>query len=212
MIITLQAGETRLFPTAGRYFNVIAASDTFELSNSALGLAANQIKAGWIVDLEKYPSVDIENKHSYPITLELQSSQLKINAAGGESVSISNKPIIQRIEESIRVDAQATVENGTVHVVLGASVADAQDITITAGQKVQVLAANPDRKSALIQVLSATRTDLRIGSNAIQAGRGVFVSGSKSAPAVMPIESTGALYAFNESGDIATLSVTEIIK
>lgn len=212
MIITLQAGQTRSFPTAGRYLNVIAASDSFLISNSAKSLAVITVKAGWIIDLADYASVDIENPSQNAITLELESQNVKISAAGGESVAISNKPVIQRIEESIRVDAQATVENGTVHIVPGTTINDDVDKTVNAGAKVQLLAANPNRKSVLVQVISATRTDLRIGSYSVTAGRGVYVAGSKSAPGVMPIDSTGAIYAYNESGSLATLSVTEVVK
>lgn len=212
MIIKLQAGESRLFPTAGRYLNVIAASDSFVISNSALGLSANAVKAGWIIDLDKYPSIDLENPTDKTLSIELQSSQLKINAAGGESVSISNKPVIQRIEESINVTAQATVENGTVHVVPGTNLHADQDKTIGTGSKVKLLAANPNRKSVLVQVISESRTRLRIGSSSVSAGRGVFIAGSITAPASMTIECSGDVYAFNESDETATVAVTEVSK
>lgn len=212
MIVTLKAGESRFFPNANTYLNVIAASDIFVISNSSLGLSPITVKSGWILDMAAYPSLDVFNPTDNPITLELESQPVKISAGGGESVFISNKPVIQRIEEAIQVNAQATVENGTVHIVPGTSINDVQDKTVNAGAKVQLLAANPNRKSVLVQVISATRTDLRIGSSTVAAGRGVYVAGSKAAPGVMPIESTGAIYAFNESNETALLSVTEVVK
>lgn len=207
MILTLQAGESRRFPTAARYLNVLAADQTFEIENSELGLGLTTVKAGWILTVDSYPYVYVRNPHETAITLELQASQLQIAAAGGNAVTVANKIIVDRIEQGVSVTADATVENGTVTTQSPDTLTDVQDIKILPGQSAIIAASSSAKKRVIIaQNISAEFTAVRIGK-APSASQGLYLGGSLNAPSSLELESLDMLRAFNAGTTEATISV-----
>lgn len=207
MILTLKAGETRHFPAAGRYLNVLAADDVFTIANSALGLAETKVKAGWILNISDYPTLDVTNPHESAITLDLEVSQLQISAAGGEMVTIGNKIIVERIENGVHVTADATVENGTVTSQSPNVLTDVPDIKILPGQSVILAAATSNKRRVItVQNISTEFTPVRIGS-APSANQGLYLGGSLSAPSSVEFESIALVQAFNAGSTEATINL-----
>ena len=206
----LQINGTTNFDVEGRYLEVRSATGEIEISGN--GLAVMRLSSGEQVDLHDIEKIKVRNVSGSANIVDLQTfSHLKVGNSVTD-VAITNIPSIQRIEEAIQVTAQATVENGTMHVILGTTIADSPDISINAKSKKLLLAANSDRKAVLIQVISSKKTQLRIGGVSVTAGRGAVVAGSINAIGSMPIETSGAIYAFNESSEQAKVAIVEILK
>ena len=196
---------------AARYLNVFSASHSFYISSKDEGLAKTVVKAGFSYDLGSYAFITLHNDDIEDLDVEFEVSNLKIVTGSNTGVSIVNNPSIQRIIEPISVSVNTTLENGTVHVVSASLLADKADITIAAGESKSVLLADAGRKSALIQVISETRTPIRIGGVNVARNRGIYASGSKGNPAIIPIDCQGVVRIHNESEQVATVSVTELL-
>ena len=200
-------------PAGARYLNVFSASSAFTISSKSEGLTETTVKSGFSYDLESIGVVTFHNRSDTDLHVEFEISSLRIITGSNAGVDIVNQPVIQRIVEPIAVTAQATVENGTVHVISGKQFTDSTDVTLGAQAKVKLLSENPDRKAALIQVISDTRTSVRIGSSSVGASRGLFASGSLTNPAIIPIESGAEIYAYNvDASNPAKFAIVEVLK
>lgn len=206
----LQINESFSFETDGNKYLEVRFSDG-EIEISAPNLSAVRLSSGEVYDVSGVDKLKVRNVSGASNYVSLQTfNRLKVGNLATD-VSVVNKLIIQRIEEAIQVEASATVDNGTVHVVPAGSLIDVLDITINPNSSKDVLVANAARKSALLQIISATKTPVRIGGPAVAAGRGIYASGSIANPAIIPISVNGVVRVHNESADIATISVTELI-
>ncbi|MBY5920418.1 hypothetical protein [Ferrimonas balearica] len=200
MILILQPGESRMFPTAARFLNVLAASDPFIIANHDAGLPDTQLKSGWIVDVQDYTSVDVSNPNDSELQLELQSSALRIQASGSESVEVSNKLVIERIEQGIEVNAAATIEGGTV-ASLGAN--QSQPLathTVAPGETLKLCdARDAPGRAVVVQVYTDddTAARARLGAEAPTESAGVMLLGSGMAPASHEWATQTAVYIRN---------------
>lgn len=210
----LQPLEKKAISAGARYLNIFSATHAFLVSNPNEQLTATTVKSGFSYDVQAYTTLWIENPSDTEVlNVELEIGNLQVLSGGSSAVEIANNPTIQRIIEPIAVTAEATVENGTVHVISGASFAEQPDKTINAGTKQLLLAENLNRKKAIIQIISATRTDIRFGGVTVAAGRGIYAAGSKTSPAHVEIETGAAIYAHNEDGaNQALITITEVNK
>lgn len=211
MKITLQPGERRPIPSQGKYLIVRSAEKPFQIQDPASGMPETEVRAADNVELANVRTLYAINPHDVPVVIDVQVSAFPVRTNDGGSVTLAGGSI-DRINESISVTASATVENGTMHVISGAAVTDHADKTINGSQKVKIAGLNPNRKGLLIQVISDTKTVLRIGGASVAAGRGALVVGSMAAPGSMPVETAAELWAFNESTDPATVAVLEVLK
>lgn len=206
----IKAGET-LTQGASKYLNVFSASRAFSISSKDENLEKTIVKAGYSYDLEGYRVITLHNDGQDDLDVEFEMSTLRVVTGSSAGVEIVNNPSIQRIIEPISVSVNTTLENGTVHVVSASLLADKADITIAAGESKDVLLVDAGRKSALIQVISETRTPIRIGGVNVARNRGIYASGSKGNPAIIPIDCQGVIRIYNESEQVATVSVTELL-
>lgn len=209
---TINAGQRVPMAISGRYLTVRGASGEVFISNADMGLGETPIRKNDVADLLDMGSVPdfvyLQNKGAAPIELDIVTSQLRLAT---NDVTISGGAI-DRINESIQVTASATVENGTMHVIPGGSLVEQADIPIPAGTKVKVATANALRKALLVQVISATKTQLRVGGVMVNAGRGALLVGSLGAPASMPVETNGDVWLYNESAEAATVAIIEVLQ
>ena len=192
---------------AARYLNVFSASHSFYISSKDEGLDRTVVKAGFSYDLESYAFITLHNDSIDDLEVDFEVSNLK-STGSNAGIEIVNTPTIQRIIEPIKVTVNT---DGTVSVVSASLLVDKADITIAAGESKSVLLADADRKSALIQVISETITAVRIGGVNVARSRGIYASGSKSNPAIIPIDCQGVIRIYNESDKVATVSVTELV-
>lgn len=196
---------------AAKYLNVFSANRAFAISSKDEGLAKTTVKAGFSYDLEGYRLVTFHNDGIDDLNAEFEMSTLRILTGSSSGVEIVNEPWLMGFRNPIAVTAEATVENGTMHVLAASSLADIADININANSAKDILVANADRKSALIQVISATKTPVRIGGATVASGRGIYASGSLANPAIIPISAKGLIRIYNDSNEQATISVTELL-
>lgn len=206
----IKAGETHTLGAA-KYLNVFSSNRAFSISSKDEGLAKTTVKAGFSYDLEGYRLITFHNDGIDDLDTDFEMSTLRVVTGSNAGVEILNTPTIQRIIEPIAVTAEATVENGTMHLIAAGSLADIVDITINANSAKDILVANADRKSALIQVISATKTPVRIGGATVASGRGIYASGSLANPAIIPISVKGLIRIYNDSNEQATISAVELL-
>lgn len=209
MILILQPGESRMFPTAARYLNVLAASDPFIIANHDAGLPDTQLKSGWIVDVQDYTSVDVSNPNDTELQLELQSSALRIQASGSESVEVSNKLIVSRIEEPLQVTASATIGGGSIASLVPNRSQPFSTYSVPSGQTLKLCDGRqaPGRRVA-IQVLTENEMAafVRLGSEPPTNNQGIQVIGSGVAPGTYEWDTETAVYVRNTGG--MTIKVT----
>jgi len=208
--VIISAGSSQDFG-ASKYLNVFSANRAFTISSKDEGLNETTVKAGFTYDLEHYNVITVHNRGADDLDIDFEMSDLRMITGSNAGVEILNAPTIEKINQPISVTAEATVENGTMHMILGASIAEQADKTIDATSSKELLGANPNRKKAIIQIISDTRTGLRFGGATIAAGRGVYAAGSKANPAMYIEESTGAIHAYNEDDAQAKVTITEVL-
>lgn len=105
-----------------------------------------------------------------------------------------------RQSTSVNVNATATVESANTCVALA-------DVTITAGNKLQVCGANANRKEVVIKSRSVNTDNVRLGNNAtVDAAHGNELEPGESAT----YATEAAIYAHNTGSTSVTLTVTEL--
>ena len=204
----LRNGHNEVIQMTGRYLMLTKGE---QVQAVAVDRAVTLLR-GYVFDFgESFSQVTITNESDCE-DIELLSSDVPFAAGVDASRIALSGGELDRIKEPIKVTASATVENGTMHVISGANLSTNDDVTIEAGQAKRLSSLNSERKALLVQVISPSRTQLRLGDSTVSNGRGVVLAGSMSAPGSMPIETSGELWAFNESGEEATVSVMEVAK
>lgn len=205
----LQDDEFFSFETDGNKWLEVRYSDD-EIEISAPALSAVRLSSGETYDVSGVDKLKVRNVSGAVNLVSLQTfDRLKVGNLATD-VNVMGKVAISSIDEEISVVAQATVENGTVHIISG-SIADSPDMTVLATSQKKILSANPARKSVIFQVMSDTRTAVRFGGVTVAANRGLRASGDINNPAIVPMDVKGDVYAYNESGDDAKISITEVL-
>lgn len=204
----LRNGYNEVIQLTGRYLMLTKGQQV----QAVAGDKAVTLLRGYVFDFgEVFTQVSITNETDEE-DIELLASAVPFAAGVDASRIALSGGEIDRIKEPIQVTASATVENGTVHVISGANLVISDDVTINAGQAKRLSGLNSERKALLVQVISSSRTQLRLGDSSVSQGRGIVLAGSISAPGSMPVETSGELWAFNESSEPATISVMEVAK
>ena len=204
----LRNGYNEVIQLTGRYLMLTKGQQV----QAVAGDKAVTLLRGYVFDFgEVFTQVSITNETDEE-DIELLASAVPFAAGVDASRIALSGGEIDRIREPIQVTASATVENGTVHVISGANLVISDDVTINAGQAKRLSGLNSERKALLVQVISSSRTQLRLGDSSVSQGRGIVLAGSISAPGSMPVETSGELWAFNESSEPATISVMEVAK
>ncbi len=171
------------------------------------------MRGGFSYNTSRFSIITIHNDGNDNLQIDYEMNGLEATMGSNSGVEIVNNPTIQKIIDPIDFEANVTFNEGTVHVITPTQIADKSDVTVNAKVSGKIADANPNRKALLIQVLSESKTELRIGSDNVSATRGIYVAGSKAAPAVIPIETTAEIHAFNDTDGVqAVLSVTEVLK
>lgn len=207
-LLTIEPGEILPFSLSGRFLICRRIEGVIAISQPDIGLGETRIKQADVITLDNTRSIFIHNKGDSSATIEVQSTAVSIASNDGGTVTIAGGSI-DSIRDSIQVDAQATVENGTMTSQSPDTLNDVVDVVIPAGQRVQVVSADPTkaRRVILLQNISATATRLRVGSAAVAANRGAVLENQADNIASFELECTGAVYVHNASGDPATVSV-----
>ncbi|CAN0557511.1 unnamed protein product, partial [Laminaria digitata] len=116
-VYTLQPGETRNIQTPSKFLSILELDGLLSVASSSYGLKPLRVKPGWQLELDGIPEVAIENVDAQAVTVELQDAGVRISGGGGGSVSITNKPVIKRIEEPLDFQANVTFNGGAVELI-----------------------------------------------------------------------------------------------
>lgn len=211
--MVLQAGEIRPLGLTGKFLVCRRIEGEILISNPDKGLAETRIYQADTPILQDFNMIYVKNNNATESTITLQSTSIPIQVSDGGSVSISGGSI-DSIIEPISVTAQATVENGTVTNLSHLTLEDAADLTINAGATVTVLAADnaASKRTVLVQNISATETQLRVGGATVAAGRGAIIKGSIDAIASYENNILGAVKVHNESATAAKITLSWGVK
>jgi hypothetical protein len=187
--------------STSRYFNVLTASRAFQISSVHQGLEKTTVKSGHSYDLNGVDIIDIHNDGNDDLVVEFEVSELKTVSGSNSGIEIVNAPTIKKIVEPI------TAHTKSVNPV---TLQTAIDIVLAPGERKKLVDASVSRYEFLIQNISGTRTFVRVGDDSVSAVKGLIVVGSRNAPATMSLNCGGAVYAYNDSGQQAILSILEV--
>lgn len=207
-VINLLPGQSVNIPLSGRYLVARRVSGTVVCDDPTTQLPEFNLRQGDNVELTSAQrSVRVTNIGAGAAVIDVESSPVRIFGNDGGAVTVTGGEL-QRIVEPINVTATATVNNGTMVNLSQNTIDDALDVAIPAGQRVQVIAASAaNRRTVILQNISATETECRVGGSNVAAGRGALITGSRAAPASFEFDATGAVFVFNNSAQAALISV-----
>lgn len=204
-VYTLQVGESRNIQTPSKFLSILELDGLLSVSSPSYQLKPLRVKPGWQLELDGIPQVTIENVDNAAVTVELQDAGVKISGGGGGSVSITNKPVIQRIEEPLDFEANVTFNGGAVELIASNNLNTLPDVTCAINASTQIAAENQTRQSAIIQNQS-NEHGVRIGGNQVSANRGFILE----AGATTTLSTRAPIFAYNDNGQAVTLSITEV--
>lgn len=179
--VTLAAGVPQRFSVDGDYVHCLTAP-------------------GGVTDLtgrfdesEKVPIPQGVGFRRYYKTIELES------ATGGAFLVLGGFGTVADARSTVNANVSATVA-------AGASLFDGGDVACATGAATQLLALDATRSYAIITNPSTNTATVRIGTSGVGAA-----SGAPLEPGVsMPISTTAAIYARNDSGGSVTISASAV--
>lgn len=204
----LQPGESRTIPLSGRYLVARRVSGNVACDDPNTQLPEFSFRQGDNIEFpQSVTSVRVANRGATVASLDVESSPVRIYGNEGSAVSIIGGEIT-RIVEPIAVTAEATVQNGTVISQSQTTMSDAVDVTIAANSRVKVVSADAsERRTVILQNISAALTSCRVGGATVAANRGLLLAGSISAPAALEFDCKGDIWVWNASASVATFAV-----
>ncbi|WP_405600461.1 MULTISPECIES: hypothetical protein [unclassified Pseudoalteromonas] len=206
--VTLQAKQELSRPMGARWLSIVNSTAAFKIDGEFGSLVG---EVGRVLDLDGFKQVTFKNDTDEAIDFEYEISNIKVYAVGKGVVSVSNAIEVSRIRESIKVDANATVENGKM-AMLPSNHFEALAVSKThlpAGKTIAVFPARlAENRRAIIQVItdSANFTPVRIANSEDNTATGVYLSGNKNAPASFEFETQTAVFVKNDSDEDITLA------
>lgn len=210
--INLQAGEQKTIQTPAKYLSILSSTLSFTVEANEFGALIGE--AGRQFELDGVTQVVFANdKAGQPIEIEFEVSPIKVYSSGKGAVTVVNDVVVQRINESIQVEAQATVEDGKMTIRDGSVALALDDVAVPANGAVKVMDANAGllgRKVTLVNI-SQGYAKLRVGfDNTVSASKGLPLFGGVDSPASMQLNYTGAVFVYNDSDAPATIALSEV--
>ncbi|WP_102796765.1 hypothetical protein [Bowmanella denitrificans] len=208
-VIKLNPGQELDIGTPAKFLSVINANGQFVIESPAFGKVAGKVGRQYV--LENVGNVTFINPTDGILDIDYEIANIQIFGAGNGTVSIDNKPTIQRIEEAIQVEAQATVEDGKMRQIQPNVLAAINQQTIPAGAVRQFVPARDNtNRRVTIQVISEALTVLRIGAdNTITQTQGAIVAGSLDAIGTAVLDTASAIWLRNTSDTDAIVTGME---
>lgn len=187
--------------STSRYFNILTANRSFQISSVHQGLEKTTVKSGHSYDLNGIDIIDIHNDGNDDLVVEFEVSELKTVSGSNAGMEIVNAPTIKEIVNPVIAHTKSlnpvTLET-------------AVDITLVPGERKKLVDVSVSRYELLVQNISGARTVVRVGDGSVSATRGLIVIGSRNSPAAISLNTGGAVYAYNSSDQQVTLSILEV--
>jgi hypothetical protein len=204
-VYTLQPGETRNIQTPSKFLSILELDGLLSVASSSYGLKPLRVKPGWQLELDGIPEVAIENVDAQAVTVELQDAGVKISGGGGGAVSITNKPVIKRIEEPLDFEANVTFNGGAVELISSDNLNTLPDVLCGINTRSLVAPENQVRRTLIIQNQS-DEFGVRVGGNQVSANRGFKLEPG----ATVTLSTRAPVFAYNDNGQGVELALTEL--
>ncbi|REL31080.1 hypothetical protein [Thalassotalea euphylliae] len=209
---TLAAGEQRDVKSAGLYLSIVEASGKFIIKGDGLGTELTG-EVGRVLKLPNINNLTFENRGAVDIDIDYESANIEVSASGKGVVSVGNEPWIAGMRNAIKVDANATVENGKMAMLPASGYLPLPDLTIPAGQarKFANARVGSTNRAVIIQTITESNADisrLRIGvsNTTAVAGKGIILLGDIDSLAGYEFETETEVWLYNESTEDATVT------
>lgn len=204
-VYTLQPGQTRNIQTPSKFLSILELDGLLSVSSSSYGLKSLRVKPGWQLELDGIPEITIENVDNAAVRVELQDAGIKISGGGGGAVSITNKPVVQRIEEPIDFEATVRFDGGSVEVISSNNLNTLPDVLCGINASTQIAVENQQRRTLIIQNQSE-EFGVRIGGNQVSANRGFKLEPG----ATVTLSTRAPVFAYNDNPLGVALALTEL--
>lgn len=201
----LQPQETRTIPTQSRYLSILELNGQMTIESPSYQLKAVRVKPGWQLDLQGIQEVTLTNVDSVPIECEVQDAGVKISGGGGGAVSITNKPVIKRIEEPLDFQANVSFDGGSVELISSNNLNTLPDVSCGINTSTLIAAENQQRQTLIIQNQS-DEFAVRVGGNQVAANRGFRLEPG----ATTTLSTRAPVFAYNANGTAVVLALTEV--
>jgi hypothetical protein len=199
----LAVGETKNIAVSSRYLSIVELDGQMRVSSPQFGVKPFSVKAGYQADMNGITSAMIENIDTVTITANVEDAGVKISAQGGGAVTVTNKVVVDRIEQPQEFSANVTFDGGNVGIISPDSLKTLDDVECPINTATLVVPAGV-RNDVIVQNRGVD--DLRVGGNAVNANRGFVLEGGSS----LSLGTQAAVFAYNASGGSITVTITEI--
>ena len=178
--LVFTGGETQEFQAVGRYIRIREATAVVYLTIDGVG--------------------EIQRNKGEQIDTGKDSSRVRVRSVVAQSVSITSADNPQDDNRnSVSLTVSATVTNGNDNQHL-------TKVTIPATSSAQIAAANANRLSLRVSLLSSAAGYVTLGKSGVSASSG----GSLEEGMVDYIDTTGAVFAYNPNASAVDVYVMEI--
>lgn len=140
----------------------------------------------------------------YELEIPVRNAQLR-NQSGGSITVVLTVSMGRIYDDRLNVSGTITVQ-GSVSIVTGTTFTDAANVSVLTTATTQILAANANRKTAIISNLAANATVIKVGTSSAGASRGIEVPIGGTAV----LDTTAAIYVYNPSAGTINIGNAEI--
>lgn len=158
-------------------------------------------------DVTQHHSLRIINNNDFAVSVRYENRNTTVNSTGNPAVAI---------EQAVQISDIAGVVNVTGHVEQTARASTAtrtyDDVLIAGHQKTQLIAANPNRKELIIQVISDVNTIVRIGDSEIADNRGLIAFGTADNPNILAFDHQSEIWCKNTGAATAKMAIMEVLQ
>lgn len=203
--ITINANSERIITTAKKWLELLSLSDEIYLDIPQDGMVLGRVNTAY--DVTEFQELRLVNDNDFPVSVRYENRKTQAVGTGNPSVKIAESVTIQDIENLVNVTG-----NIKQQPVTSTSTRTYNDLTLNAGETLQLLAHNASRKEAFIQILSTNETVLRVGNADIGPNRGLLLSGSIDNPNQVIFDHQSEIWVHNTSASAAKLAVMEVLQ
>lgn len=205
----IEVGQELTIQTPAYYLSIINTTAQFSIESPDFGVLAG--KVGRQYELPDTAEVVLINNSDAVVEVEYEVANIKVHGAGNGTVTVENAIVVKRIEEGLSFEATvSTIDDGKVRNIPSNVINTFSDVTIPANSKRLIIAANDKTNRVVtLQNISDSVTDLRIGSTDVTASKGMLMRGSINAISGSSIANAAEIWAYNNTGNVAKVSVVE---
>lgn len=215
-MITLKPKESLPIALGKKWLNVFSVSAPIVFKSIEHSMEET-LRSAKSYDVEGLFSAQLYNPLDEDVTVDFENSELQ---TASSVTNVGNEPWIAGIRQPIRVDAQATVENGKMSMLGATSMRAVPDITIPSYGIVLFAPARVGRTSRRVTVQIITPDEaiqdpsglskIRIGSSSsLKQNEGIYLQGTINSSQGYELETDTPIYIRNMTNDTVVITGAE---